>query len=62
MCFALFAWFSREELLAGTAKTATGKVCNEYETAGRLCLACVEMLGHNRSFPKNRFLDSGCTN
>jgi len=25
MCFALFAWFSRAELLAEIAKTATGK-------------------------------------
>jgi len=62
MCFALFAWFSRAELLAGTAKTATGKACNEYETIGRMGLACVEMLGRKCSFPNNRFLDSGCKN
>jgi len=29
MCYALFAWFAWAALLAGIAKTATGKVCNE---------------------------------
>jgi len=31
LCFALFAWFSREARLAGIAKPATGKACNEYK-------------------------------
>jgi len=35
MCFALFAWFPRAELLAGIVKTATGKEC---KTFGRLRL------------------------
>jgi len=37
-CFALFAWFSRAALLAGIAKTATGKACNECKTLGQLGL------------------------
>jgi len=32
MCFALLAWFARVALLAGIAKTATGKTCNEWKT------------------------------
>ena len=42
MCFALFAWFARGELLAGIAKTATGKACDECKTLGRLELVCVQ--------------------
>jgi len=38
MCFALFAWFGQAALLAGVAKTATGKACNEYKTLGKLGL------------------------
>jgi len=38
MCFALFAWFARAELLAGIAKTATGKACNECKTFSQLGL------------------------
>jgi len=34
MCFALFAWFAQATLLAGIAKTATGKACNECKTLG----------------------------
>jgi len=41
MCFTLFVWFARSELLAGIAKTATGKACKECKTYGRLGLACV---------------------
>jgi len=33
---ALFAWLARAELLAGIAKIATGKTCNECKTLGRL--------------------------
>jgi len=36
MCFAFFAWYARAELLAGIAKSATGKACNECNTLGRL--------------------------
>jgi len=32
--FALFAWFTQEELLAGIAKTVTGKAYNECKTLG----------------------------
>jgi len=34
LCFALFAWFDRTALLAGIAKTATGKACNDCKTLG----------------------------
>jgi len=34
--FALFAWFARAELLAGIAKTVTGKACKECKTHGQL--------------------------
>jgi len=36
LCFALFAWFARAALLAGIAKTATVKACNECKTLGQL--------------------------
>jgi len=58
MCFALFARFARAGLLAGIAKTAKGKACNECKVLGQLGLVCVETLGHKRSFPNSRFLDS----
>jgi len=58
MCFALFAWFAWAKLLAGIAKTATGKACNECKTLGRLGPDCVKILGHKCSFPNRRFLDS----
>jgi len=58
-CFALFAWFARAELLAGIAKTATGKTFNEYKALGRLELDCVKMLRHKCSFPNSLFLDFG---
>jgi len=61
MCFALFAWFARAALLAGIAKTATGKACNECKTLGQLGLVCVEMLGHKCNFSNSHFLDS-CRN
>jgi len=38
MSFALFAWFAQAALLAGMAKTATGKACNECKTLGQLGL------------------------
>jgi len=38
MCFAFFAWFSRAALLAGIAKTATDKACNECKTFSQLGL------------------------
>ena len=38
LCFALFAWFTRAALLAGIAKSATDKACNECKTLGRLRL------------------------
>jgi len=41
MGFALFAWFARAALLAGIAKTATGKACNQCKTLGQLGLVCV---------------------
>jgi len=41
MRFALFAWFSQEALLAGIAKTAIGKECNECKTLGQLELVYV---------------------
>jgi len=41
MCFALFAWFARGGLLAGMAKTATDKACNECKTLDRLGMDCV---------------------
>jgi len=50
MCFALLAWFAQAALLAGIAKTATGKACNECETLGHLGLVCVQMLGNICSF------------
>jgi len=40
MCIALVAWFVRAELLAGIAKTATGKACIECKTLGQLGLDC----------------------
>jgi len=41
LCFALFAWFARSALLAGIAKTSTGKACNQCKTLGHLGLVCV---------------------
>jgi len=41
MCFALFAWFALAALLAGIAKTATGKARNECKTLDQLGLVCV---------------------
>jgi len=41
MCFALFEWFPRAALLAGIAKTATGKAFNECKTLVQLGLVCV---------------------
>ena len=58
MCFALFAWFPWAVLLAGIAKTTTGKACNECKTLGQLKLVCFQMLGHKCSFPKSVFLYS----
>jgi len=55
MSFALFAWFAWAVLLAGIAKTVTGKACNEYKTLGHLGLICVQMLGHKCSFPNSHF-------
>jgi len=40
MYFALFAWLSWAALLAGIAKAATGKACNEGKTPGQLGLVC----------------------
>jgi len=40
MSFALFAWFARTVLLAGIAKTATGKAYNECKAFGQLGLVC----------------------
>jgi len=40
MCFALFAWFVRATLLAGIAKAATRKACNECKTLGQSGLVC----------------------
>ena len=41
MCFELFAWGALAALLAGIAKTATGKACNECKTLGHSGLVCV---------------------
>jgi len=38
MWFVLFASFARATLLAGIAKAATGKTCNECKTLGQLGL------------------------
>jgi len=51
MCFAVFAWFAWAKLLAGIAKTATGKACNKCNTLGQLGL-----LRHKCSFPSAIFL------
>jgi len=59
MCFALTAWFAWTELLAGIAKTTTGKACNECKTLGRLGLVCDLMLGQKCSFSNSRLFDSG---
>jgi len=40
LCFVLVAWFARAALLAGIAKAATGKPCNECKTLGQLGLVC----------------------
>jgi len=53
MCFALFAWFARAVLLAGIAKTATGKALNECKRLGHMGLVCVQMLGHKCSLPNS---------
>jgi len=55
MCFAFFAWFTRAALLAGIAKTATGKACNECKTLGQLGWFVFKKC----SFPNSHFLDSG---
>jgi len=57
LCFALFAWFVRPALLAGIAKTATGKACKECKTLRQLEVVCVSMLGHKCSFPNCHFLN-----
>ena len=49
-------------LLAGIAKTATGKAWYERKTLGQLGLVCVWMIGHKCSFQNSHFLDSGCKN
>jgi len=59
MCFALFSWFAWEKLLAGIAKTATGKAYNVCKTLGGLKLDCVQILGHEFSFQNRHFLVSG---
>jgi len=41
MCFALFVWLARAELLAGIVNTATDKAYNECKTLGQLGLVCV---------------------
>jgi len=41
VCFAFFAWFVLAALLAGIAKTARHKPCNECKTPGHLGLVCV---------------------
>ena len=41
MCFAFFAWFGQAALLAGIAKTATRKICNECKTLNQLGLVCL---------------------
>jgi len=56
MRFALIAWLARAALLAGIAKTATGKACNECKTLGESGLLCVDMLGHNVVFQTATFL------
>jgi len=53
--FCALAWFAREALLAGIAKTAIGKVCNQCKTRGQLGSVCVQMLGHKCSFPNSHF-------
>jgi len=39
--FCVFACFAWATLLAGIAKTATGKACNECKALGQLGLVCV---------------------
>jgi len=60
--FVLFVWFMQAELLAGIAKTTTGKACNECKTLGRMGLDCVWMLRYKCSLPNRRFLESGPKN
>jgi len=57
MCFVLFARFARVELLAGIAKTTTGKAFNKYKTLGRLGLDCVQIFERKCSFPNSHYLD-----
>jgi len=59
MWFALIVWFARAALLAGIAKTAADKACNECKRLVQLGLVCVQMLGHKCSFPNSHLLDSG---
>ena len=52
--------FAPAALLAGIAKTATGKACNECKTLGQLELVCVyAQTRHKCNFPNSYFLDSG---
>jgi len=50
------------ELLAGIAKSATGKACNRCKTPGRLGPDSVKILRHESSFPNRHFLDFGHNN
>jgi len=61
LCVLCSAWFAWAELLAGIAKTATGKACNECKTLGQLGLDCVKILGlhQNTGFTNRCIFDSG---
>ena len=56
MCFALFAWFARTVLLAGIAKTATGKAWNEWKTLGKLGVVVFKCSDTNVVFQTAIFL------
>jgi len=56
MCFALFAWFARAELLTGIAKPAKSKACNECKTIVRLRLVCFVCSDTNTVFQTAVFL------
>ena len=56
MCFALFAWFARTVLLAGIAKTATGKAWNECKTLGKLGVVVFKCSDTNVAFQTAIFL------
>jgi len=55
MCFALFAWFARAELLAGIAKTATGKTSTSAKHLFIWDWSVFKCWHTNVAFPNNHF-------